>query len=49
MADPEPAQRRGTLSAFMRRVGDARVTVVGEVPLTTVRSIADSVRFEAEH
>jgi sigma-E factor negative regulatory protein RseB len=49
LADPEPAQRHGPSSAFMRRVGDARVTVVGEVPPTTARSIAESVRFEAGH
>jgi sigma-E factor negative regulatory protein RseB len=48
-ADPEPVQRRGPLSAFTRQVGDARVTVVGEVPPTTARSIADSVRFVAVH
>lgn len=47
MADPEPAQRQGTLSAFMRQVGDARVTVVGEVPPTTARSFAESVRVVA--
>ena len=48
VADPEPVPR-GPFSAFMRRVGDARVTVVGEVPQTTARSIADSVRFVASH
>jgi sigma-E factor negative regulatory protein RseB len=46
-SDPEPAQRHGTLSAFMRQVGDARVTVVGEVPPTTAQSFAESVRFGA--
>jgi sigma-E factor negative regulatory protein RseB len=46
-ADPAPVQQRAPWSAFMRRVGDARVTVVGEVPATTVRSIADSVHFDA--
>jgi len=45
--DPAPVQHRGPWSAFMRRVGDARVTVVGEVPQTTVRSIADSVHSVA--
>jgi sigma-E factor negative regulatory protein RseB len=49
LADPEPAQHHGPSSAFMRRVGDARVTVVGEVPPLTARSIADSVRFVASH
>ncbi len=48
-ADPEPPQHHGPSSAVMRRVGDARVTVVGEVPPMTARSIADSVRFVAGH
>jgi len=48
-ADPEPVHLHGPVSAFIRQVGDARVTVVGEVPLTTARSIADSVRFVAGH
>jgi sigma-E factor negative regulatory protein RseB len=47
--EPEPAQRRGPLSAFTRQVGDARVTVVGDVPPTTARTIAESVRFSAGH
>jgi sigma-E factor negative regulatory protein RseB len=47
VADPEPLQHHGPSTAFMRRVGDARVTVVGEVPPMTARSIADSVRFVA--
>ena len=47
LADPEPLQHHGPSSAFMRRVGDARVTVIGEVPPMTARSIADSVRFIA--
>jgi sigma-E factor negative regulatory protein RseB len=49
LADPEPARHHGPSSAFMRRVGDARVTVVGEVPPMTAQSIADSVRFVAGH
>jgi sigma-E factor negative regulatory protein RseB len=48
-SDPEPLQHRGPWSAFMRRVGDARITVVGEVPATTVQSIAESVRYTAAH
>jgi sigma-E factor negative regulatory protein RseB len=48
-ADPEPPQHHGPSSAFMRVVGDARVTVVGEVPPRTARSIADSVRFVDGH
>jgi sigma-E factor negative regulatory protein RseB len=47
VADPEPPPHHGPFSAFMRRVGDARVTVVGEVPPNTAQSIADSVRFVA--
>ncbi len=39
----------GPLSAFTRRVADARVTVVGEVPQKTARSFADSVRYMAGH
>ncbi|HEX7157069.1 MAG TPA: MucB/RseB C-terminal domain-containing protein [Burkholderiaceae bacterium] len=39
----EESQRRGSLSAITRSVGDARVTVVGEVPPSTARSIAESV------
>ena len=50
-ADPEPPppQHHGPSSAFMRRVGDARVTVVGEVPPLTAQSIADSVRYMEGH
>jgi sigma-E factor negative regulatory protein RseB len=49
VADPTPLQHHGPSSAVSLRVGDARVTVVGEVPPTTVRSIANSVRFVANH
>jgi sigma-E factor negative regulatory protein RseB len=49
LADPQPLLHHGPSSAFMRRVGDARVTVVGEVPPITAQSIADSVRFVAGH
>jgi sigma-E factor negative regulatory protein RseB len=38
-------QIHGPTSAFSRRVGDSLVTVVGEVPPSTVRSVADSVEF----
>ena len=38
-------QIHGPTSAFSRRVGDALVTVVGEVPPSTVRSVAGSVEF----
>ena len=40
---PEAPQQRGPVTAFSRQVGDTRVTVVGEVPPSTVRSIAESV------
>jgi sigma-E factor negative regulatory protein RseB len=38
-------QVHGPTSAFSRRVGDSLVTVVGEVPPSTVRSVAGSVEF----
>jgi sigma-E factor negative regulatory protein RseB len=38
-------QIRGPTSAFSRRVGDSLVTVVGEVPPSTVRAVAGSVEF----
>ncbi len=38
-------QIHGPTSAFSRRVGDSLVTVVGEVPPSTVRSVAGSVEF----
>jgi sigma-E factor negative regulatory protein RseB len=41
--EPAESQRRGPVTAFSRQVGDARVTVVGEVPPATVQSFADSV------
>ncbi len=43
----EAAQSRGPTSVYARRVGDARVTVVGEVPMATVKSVAKSVQFRA--
>ena len=39
----EERQRRGSVTAVMRQVDDATVTVVGEVPPATAQSIADSV------
>jgi sigma-E factor negative regulatory protein RseB len=39
------ARRHGPTSAFIRRVGDATVTVIGEVPPATVTAIANSVAF----
>ena len=41
--EPEESQRRGPVTALSRQVGDARVTVVGEVPPSTAKSIAESV------
>jgi len=43
MEEPEDAQQRGPLTAVSRTVGDARITVVGEVPRNTAQAIADSV------
>lgn len=40
-----PAQ--GPTNAFMRRVGDAQITVVGEVPAATTESVARSVEYRA--
>ncbi len=47
--DPEESQRHGSISAFSRRLGDARVTVVGEVPPSTAQSIAQSVARVPPH
>ena len=44
--EPEPAVRmNGPTSVFSRRLADALVTVVGEVPPGTVRAVAQSVEF----
>ena len=40
-----PAQ--GPTNAFMRRVADAQITVVGEVPAATTESVARSVEYRA--
>ncbi len=40
------AARRGPTSVASRRVGDATVTVVGEVPPATTRSVVQSVVFQ---
>lgn len=46
IADPPDAVRvHGPTSAFSRRVSEALVTVVGEVPPGTVRAVALSVEF----
>ena len=41
--EPEESQLSGSVTALSRQVGDARVTVVGEVPPSTAKSIAESV------
>lgn len=43
----EYAQSHGPTSAFSRRVGDANVTVIGEVPPATVKAMAQAVEFRA--
>jgi sigma-E factor negative regulatory protein RseB len=46
VADPPSAVRtHGPTAAFSRRVSEALVTVVGEVPPGTVRAVAESVEF----
>jgi sigma-E factor negative regulatory protein RseB len=39
-----PPQSKGPVNAFVRRVGDTLITVVGEVPPETVRGVAQSVK-----
>jgi negative regulator of sigma E activity len=39
----ELTHTQGPVSGFTRRVGDALVTVIGEVPPVTVRTVALSV------
>lgn len=41
--EPEETEQNGAVTALTRNVGDARVTVVGEVPPDTAESIAGSV------
>jgi sigma-E factor negative regulatory protein RseB len=43
----EAAQSNGPTSVYARRVGDARVTVVGEVPMSTVKALAKSIEYRA--
>jgi len=45
--DAVQTQQRGPITAVSRQVGDARVTVVGEVPPSTARSFAESVVHNA--
>ncbi|MGB2818204.1 MAG: MucB/RseB C-terminal domain-containing protein [Burkholderiaceae bacterium] len=44
-APPTEVRTHGPTSAYSRRVGDALVTVVGEVPPGTIRAVAQSVEF----
>jgi sigma-E factor negative regulatory protein RseB len=44
-APVESAQSQGPTSAYSRRVADANVTVIGEVPPETVRAMAQAVEF----
>jgi len=48
-ADAEGPASKGPITAVVRRVGDARVTVIGEVPQATARFFADSVQFVSGH
>jgi sigma-E factor negative regulatory protein RseB len=41
----DATQRRGSVTAVSRHIGDVRVTVVGEVPPATAQSIAESVVY----
>jgi sigma-E factor negative regulatory protein RseB len=43
----EAEQSSGLASAYVRRVGDSRITVVGDVPLATVRAMAKSIDYRA--
>lgn len=43
-APPSTAKSRGSLNAYVHRVDDMTVTVVGEVPPNTVRDVALSVK-----
>lgn len=43
----EQLQSQGATHALSRRVGNATVTVVGEVPATTLRQVAQSVEYRS--
>jgi sigma-E factor negative regulatory protein RseB len=43
----EHVQSHGPTSAYSRRVADANVTVIGEVPPATVKAVAQAVEFRA--
>lgn len=47
MAARSPVGARGATHAWSRRVGQAQVTVVGEVPAATVLQVGHSVQFQA--
>jgi len=40
----DAARSQGSVNAYVRRIGDALVTVVGEVPAATVRTVAMSMQ-----
>jgi sigma-E factor negative regulatory protein RseB len=44
-AAADEVNHMGPTSAYARRVGESLVTVVGEVPPSTVRAVAASVEF----
>jgi sigma-E factor negative regulatory protein RseB len=43
-ASSSAAKSKGPINAYVRRLGDTMITVVGEVPPDTVRDVALSVR-----
>jgi sigma-E factor negative regulatory protein RseB len=42
---PEGVSAQGAVSVATRRLGDHWITVVGEVPATTVRQVAASIQL----
>lgn len=46
-SSPKGASRMGAMNAYSRELDSSFVTVVGEVPVATVKSIADSVTLAA--
>jgi sigma-E factor negative regulatory protein RseB len=47
-ARPE-SSRQGAINVYVRQLGDHRITVVGEAPPESVRSIANSVQYRKPH
>ncbi len=43
VAEDEAIRQRGSINAYVRRVGDSTVTVVGEIPAETARTVATAV------